>query len=170
MNHLLLRLTPIQPLPAYRIGLFAVIVILVTLMNCRLLAQVTHDAKAKPESGILVKFLNVEKTHYIKFKGYAQIWARYTEMNPGSKIEESILKNTGDLSLRRLRLKMSSKFSRLADPMITYDFGLSLLLKNHASKLVFNAQSRPVYTSQMNELRVSARKMMYVIMYQINIE
>jgi len=63
-----------------------------------------------------------------------------------------------------------SKFERLDDPMITYDLGLSLLLKDHASKFVFNAQSRPVYQYQGTELKVSERKMMYVLMYQINID
>jgi len=63
-----------------------------------------------------------------------------------------------------------SQFDRLADPMITYDLGLSLLLKGHASKFVFNAQSRPVYSMQANELRVADRKMMFVLMYHINFD
>ncbi|WP_029283351.1 hypothetical protein [Pedobacter sp. R20-19] len=63
-----------------------------------------------------------------------------------------------------------SKFERLADPMFTYDLGLNLLLRDHASKFVFNAQSRPIYTLQGNELKVSDRKMMFVLMYHINID
>ncbi|MFD2288591.1 hypothetical protein GJU39_10895 [Pedobacter petrophilus] len=63
-----------------------------------------------------------------------------------------------------------SKFDRLADPMITYDLGLSLLLRDHASKFVFNAQSRPIYTLQGSDLKVSERKMMFVLLYHINID
>ncbi|WP_442590495.1 hypothetical protein ACSBL2_04630 [Pedobacter sp. AW31-3R] len=63
-----------------------------------------------------------------------------------------------------------SKFDRLGDPMFTYDLGLTLLMKGHASKFVLNAQSRPVYTTVNNELKVSDRKMMYVLMYHVSID
>jgi hypothetical protein len=63
-----------------------------------------------------------------------------------------------------------SRFERLSEPMISYDLGLTLLLKDHASKFVFNAQSRPIYTVQANSLKVSDRKMMFVLMYHINID
>lgn len=64
-----------------------------------------------------------------------------------------------------------SKFERLTDPMVTYDAGVSLLLKGHASKLVFNAQSRPVFRAQAEgELTTTMRKMMYVLMYHISID
>ncbi|KRT13338.1 hypothetical protein ASU31_25080 [Pedobacter ginsenosidimutans] len=63
-----------------------------------------------------------------------------------------------------------SKFERLSNPMFTYDLGLSLLLRDHASKFVFNAQSRPIYRLQGTELKVSERKMMFVLMYHINID
>jgi len=113
MNHLLQKLLHITLIPVYRISLFIAALMLVTLTNFQLTAQVKPvttalpETKFKPESGTFVKFLNEEKTHYVKFNGYAQIWARYTDMNPGSKMDQSILKNTADLSLRRLRLKMS---------------------------------------------------------------
>ncbi|QNR85020.1 hypothetical protein H9N25_00465 [Pedobacter riviphilus] len=63
-----------------------------------------------------------------------------------------------------------SRFERLSEPMISYDLGLTLLLKDHASKLVFNAQSRPIYTDQGDGLKVADRKMMFVLMYHINID
>jgi len=63
-----------------------------------------------------------------------------------------------------------SDFDRLDQPMFTYDLGLTLLLKDHASKLIFNAQSRPIYTNQNSDLKVSERKMMYVLMYHISID
>jgi hypothetical protein len=89
--------------PAYRGSIVLLIFLAVFITDCRLYAQ----GNPAPEKGTFVKFLNEEKTHYVKFNGYAQIWARYTNMNPGSKIDESILRNTADLSLRRLRMKMS---------------------------------------------------------------
>lgn len=63
-----------------------------------------------------------------------------------------------------------SRFDRLSDPMFSYDLGLSLLLKDHSSKFVFNAQSRPIYNPQGTELKVTDRKMMFVLMYHINID
>lgn len=63
-----------------------------------------------------------------------------------------------------------SRFDRLSDPMFSYDLGLSLLLKDHSSKFVFNAQSRPIYTTQETALQVTDRKMMFVLMYHINID
>jgi hypothetical protein len=64
-----------------------------------------------------------------------------------------------------------SKFDRLNDPMVTYDAGVSLLLNGHASKFVFNAQSRPVFTNQANgEIKSTSRKMMYVLMYHISLD
>ena len=116
MNHPLLKIFYHTFTPAYRLSLFLASFILLLSTNNTLYAQVQPEvkssavkpeAKFKPESGTFIKFLNEEKTHYVKFNGYAQLWARYTNMNPGSKVDQSILKNTADLSLRRLRLKMS---------------------------------------------------------------
>ena len=64
-----------------------------------------------------------------------------------------------------------SNFERFADPMITYDAGVSLLLKGHASKFVFNAQSRPIFMAQSDgQITAVSRKMMYVLMYHISID
>jgi hypothetical protein len=63
----------------------------------------------KKETNPLTHYFNREQTHYIKFSGYAQLWARYTEHNPGSKINESLVKRNADLSIRRLRAKMTLK-------------------------------------------------------------
>lgn len=42
---------------------------------------------------------------YIKFGMNLQIWGRYTDLNPGSKIGENVVDNTYDLVIRRLRLQ-----------------------------------------------------------------
>ncbi|MFP3836029.1 hypothetical protein, partial [Chryseobacterium sp. SIMBA_028] len=34
----------------------------------------------------LTHYLNDEHSRYISFSGYAELWARYTQMNPGSLI------------------------------------------------------------------------------------
>jgi len=99
MNYLLLifRFAQLSLIPVSRL----VLSFFLLTLSAQLMAQTV------PEPGNFVKYLNEDKSHYIKFNGYAQIWARYTDMNPGSKIDESKVNNTADLSLRRLRLKMT---------------------------------------------------------------
>lgn len=33
-------------------------------------------------------YLNPEKTRFIQFSGYMEFWARYSELNPGSLVNE----------------------------------------------------------------------------------
>jgi hypothetical protein len=54
----------------------------------------------------MVFHFNKEKTRYVQFSGYLQIWARYTELNPGSQVNGSSVNSVADLSLRRGRLKI----------------------------------------------------------------
>lgn len=57
----------------------------------------------------MTKFLNKEKTRYVSFSGYAELWARYTQMNPGSLVNGEQMDNVSDLSLRRIRAKLTYK-------------------------------------------------------------
>ncbi|MBY0068268.1 porin [Empedobacter falsenii] len=57
----------------------------------------------------LIHYLNEEHTRSISLSGYAEAWARYTQLNPGSMINDQEKSETSDLSLRRVRLKLTYK-------------------------------------------------------------
>lgn len=63
---------------------------------------------------------------------------------------------------------MYANYKRLADPMVVYDLGINWLIRAHNSKISFNYQSRPVFsTNTAGELAQSQRKGMYALQYQI---
>lgn len=79
---------------------------LVSLVSMtKITAQVKNDFKNPP----LTHFLNDEHTRYIQLSGYAELWARYTQLNPGSTINNEQKSGVSDLSLRRIRVKMTYK-------------------------------------------------------------
>ena len=57
----------------------------------------------------LIHYLNDEHTRSISLSGYAEAWARYTQLNPGSMINDQNKSESADLSLRRIRVKMTYK-------------------------------------------------------------
>lgn len=57
----------------------------------------------------LTHYLNKEKTRYIAFSGYAELWARYSQLNPGTTVNGEQIDHVSDLSLRRIRAKMMYK-------------------------------------------------------------
>lgn len=63
-----------------------------------------------------------------------------------------------------------SRFDQLADPMIVYDAGVSLLLNGHSSKFTFDAQSRPIYSNPTTDQQASVteRKMTYLLKYRVD--
>ncbi|WP_312823709.1 hypothetical protein [Epilithonimonas sp.] len=65
-------------------------------------AEKTNDFK----NPLLTHYLNDEHTRYISFSGYAELWARYTQLNPGSLVNSQPENSVSDLSLRRIRVKM----------------------------------------------------------------
>jgi hypothetical protein len=82
---------------------------------CALLAGVpafagsSDDSPTKP----LVIYLDEEKTRYLRFGTWAQIWVRHTQMNPGSKLSEGglVQDSATDVSIRRFRISMDAQFS-----------------------------------------------------------
>ncbi|SDF27568.1 hypothetical protein [Epilithonimonas hungarica] len=68
-------------------------------------AQKKNDFNNPP----LTHYLNDEHTRYLSFSGYAEIWARYTQLNPGSLVNNEAESQMSDLSLRRVRVKMTYK-------------------------------------------------------------
>lgn len=74
------------------------------LSFCKVQAQTT-EFKNPP-----LKFnLNEEKTRFIQFSGYMELWARYTELNPGSLVNDQPEKGMYDLSIRRIRAKLTMR-------------------------------------------------------------
>lgn len=48
-------------------------------------------------------YLNSDKSSFVGIKAGAQVWARYTEMNPGTTIGNELQSTSFDFSLRRIR-------------------------------------------------------------------
>lgn len=69
------------------------------------------EAQKKNDFGnpALTHYLNDQHTRYISFSGYAELWARYAQLNPGSMINNDRKSDVSDLSLRRVRVKMTYK-------------------------------------------------------------
>lgn len=62
-----------------------------------------------------------------------------------------------------------SDYEALDDTMLVYDLGVNCFFSGHSNKLSLGYQSRPVYQSMNNELKVDERKGMFVLQYQIEI-
>ena len=67
--------------------------------------------------------LNPSGSHYLKATLVSQIWARYSEMNPGSRIYDTPVNAYADLGIRRLRIQA---FGQLTDRIFFYtQFGMN---------------------------------------------
>lgn len=54
--------------------------------------------------------LNEDKSHYIRFITWAQIWARYQQMNPGTTVNSNPTESATDIGLRRGRFLAYGSF------------------------------------------------------------
>ena len=52
-----------------------------------------------------------DSSRFITLNMTSQIWARYTQNNPGSTVENFVQKNTSDLSIRRIRFVVSGQLT-----------------------------------------------------------
>lgn len=68
-------------------------------------AQTKNDFKNPP----LTYFFNDNHSRYISLSGYAELWTRYAQLNPGSTINGQEKNDASDISLRRVRVKMTYK-------------------------------------------------------------
>ena len=84
-----------------------VAVILVSVMN--VFSKVEAQKKNDFNNPVLTHYLNDDHSRYISFSGYAELWARYAQLNPGSLINNEAKSEVSDLSLRRVRVKMTYK-------------------------------------------------------------
>lgn len=82
---------------------------LAVLSMLGLYSKVEAQKKNDFNNPMLTHYLNNERTRYISLSGYAELWARYTQLNPGSRINNQAKSDVSDLSLRRVRVKMTYK-------------------------------------------------------------
>lgn len=82
---------------------------LAVLSMLGLYSKVEAQKKNDFNNPMLTHYLNNERTRYISLSGYAELWARYTQLNPGSLINNQAKSDVSDLSLRRVRVKMTYK-------------------------------------------------------------
>lgn len=79
-------------------------------------------AQKKPDRDLRFN-LNGDSTHYIKATFTAQVWARYTQNNPGSTIFGYDAPTTFDIGLRRVRTQL---FGQISDRVFLYtQFGIN---------------------------------------------
>ncbi|WP_210149053.1 hypothetical protein [Chryseobacterium scophthalmum] len=81
--------------------------ILVSVVN--VFSKVEAQKKNDFNNPVLTHYLNDDHSRYISFSGYAELWARYAQLNPGSLINNEAKSEVSDLSLRRVRVKMTYK-------------------------------------------------------------
>lgn len=80
------------------------------------------QAQKKPDRDLRVN-LNDDSTHYIKATFTTQVWARYTQNNPGSTIFGYDAPTTFDIGLRRVRAQL---FGQISDRVFLYtQFGIN---------------------------------------------
>lgn len=63
--------------------------------------------QAQEKKSPFVVNLSEDGKKYIKFGANLQIWGRYTELNPNSKIGDNVVSQSTDVLIRRLRLQAS---------------------------------------------------------------
>ena len=56
-------------------------------------------------------YLNEDKTHWLGFHTYLQMWGRLNRNNPGTQIFEDTERTTADVSIRRFRLAMQGQLT-----------------------------------------------------------
>lgn len=91
----------------------------------------TSISLAQTERGLkpLVFSLDESGKSYIAFRTNAQIWTRFTDNNPGTKVYNELEPSTFDISVRRFRFKTSGSF----DAKLYWDFQIGMNNLNYLS-------------------------------------
>ncbi|MBU2948043.1 OprO/OprP family phosphate-selective porin [Zobellia uliginosa] len=84
-----------------------IVILLYLLVNGPCLYQL--KAQSKTANKRLLFYLDEDKKQWLKVTSYAQIWARQSQNNPGSTVNDKPALNTTDLSIRRFRLGVSTQ-------------------------------------------------------------
>jgi hypothetical protein len=74
------------------------------------------NAQTKPDKELRMN-LNDEGSHYLKTTFTAQLWGRYTDMNPESTIGGYAIPNNFDIGIRRMRQQI---FGMVTDKVFFY--------------------------------------------------
>jgi hypothetical protein len=85
-----------------------------SLLLCTVVgAPKASRAQDEPITKPLVIYLDQDHTRFLKFGALVQIWARHTQMNPGSKLSEGglVQEAATDVSVRRFRVSMDAQLS-----------------------------------------------------------
>src|ERR1044071_2282782 len=107
--------------------------LVLVLATLTLYAQETQAKKAPIEE--LRLNLNDDGSHYLKFTFLNQIWLRYNDSNPGTRVMNEPAANTFDIGLRRTRVQF---YGQLTDHVFFYtQFG-----QNNFNFLSQNAGNR----------------------------
>jgi hypothetical protein len=75
------------------------------LLSLTFLIFLQTVVKAQNKSHPFTVNLSEDGKRYIKFGMNVQLWGRYSELNPGSKVGSNVTENTYDFVIRRLRLQ-----------------------------------------------------------------
>lgn len=83
-----------------------------SIVLAALICSAFSFAQGSPDYGGGMKFnLNTEGTKYMRFIAWNQIWARSTDLNPGTMIGDQGTSRQEDIGLRRLRILAYSQIS-----------------------------------------------------------
>lgn len=86
---------------------------------------------SKPKKELRFSF-NEDGSHYVKFTFLNQIWARYTDSNPGTTVFGTAKQQTYDIGLRRTRFQL---FGQISNRVFFYtQFGINNFGYNSARK------------------------------------
>jgi hypothetical protein len=96
----------------------------VTIIAGLLFASLAGYAQGSTDYGSGLKFnLNEDGSKYMRMIAWSQVWARSTEMNPGTMINGEAASNSSDIGLRRLRMLFYAQISKRY--MIVTHFGIN---------------------------------------------
>ena len=78
------------------------------ISSCLLLLVLqSFTAESQEKKSPFTVNLSEDGSRYIKFGANLQLWGRYTELNPQSKVGENVVATTTDIVIRRLRIQAS---------------------------------------------------------------
>mgnify|MGYP001762885987 FL=1 len=96
----------------------------VTIIAGLLFASLAGYAQGSTDYGSGLKFnLNEDGSKYMRMIAWSQVWARSTEMNPGTMINGEAASTSTDIGLRRLRMLFYAQVSKRY--MIVTHFGIN---------------------------------------------
>ncbi len=98
---------PLQLRAIFFIKFYVLMFLLFNLVQLR--GQTTDTIS--PDAKKLKFYLNDDKTHWLAFHTYAQLWTRLNENNPGSMVSDELQDQTFDISVRRFRMGLQAQLT-----------------------------------------------------------